>query len=310
MLGGDLTAESELGKGSVFTLVIPTHYGSIVQKDMENNQVVKNNHDPSLSVDSGELVKVDISKKRILVIDDDPDAIYLVKENLDSQEFDIIGEQNGRLGIELAHLLIPHAILLDILMPEPDGWQILNELKNDPITANIPVILLTIVDKKALGFRLGASAYLLKPLDPPAVREALARLISKDLIRPKNILVVDDDPGIADMLGQILPASDYKLTSALDGFAAIESVQKSRPDLILLDLVMPNLDGFGVIEKLRADPLLNDLPVIVISAKELSASESNQLKKSVAMIMKKQEFQGEKLMVAINNVIRSKGAVE
>ena len=198
----------------------------------------------------------------------------------------------------------PQAILLDVLMPGVDGWQVLHDLKNDPATANIPVILLTIVDKKALGFQLGAADYLLKPLDPVAVREALDRAIIPDGRRPKRVLVVDDDPNVVDMLRQSLPESDFSLESALDGVAGLRAIEANRPDILLLDLIMPRLDGFGVIENLRANPQTRDLPIIVISAKELTSDESKKLKESVAFVMKKQGFDGEKLIDEINNVLR------
>ncbi|MCX6069011.1 MAG: response regulator, partial [Chloroflexi bacterium] len=167
-----------------------------------------------------------------------------------------------------------------------------------------PVILLTIVDKKALGFQLGASAYLLKPLDPLAVREALQRLIPRDNRQQKHLLVVHDDPGIADMLRQFLPESEYKLASALDGVAGLAAIAASRPDVLLLDIIMPRLDGFAVIEALRADPQTRDLPIIVISAKDLTSAEAARLKETVAVVIQKQGFQGEKLIQEIESVLK------
>ena len=161
------------------------------------------------------------------------------------------------------------------------------------------------MDKKALGFRLGASAYLLKPLDPIAVREALNRVIAKDDHQQKRVLVVDDDPTIADMLRQFLPESQFNLDSALDGVAGLQAVEANRPDIILLDIIMPRLDGFGVIESLRNNPETRDLPIIVISAKELTQDEAERLKASVSLVMKKQGFQGEKLVDEITNVLKS-----
>jgi CheY-like chemotaxis protein len=243
------------------------------------------------------------AKKRILVIDDDPDAVYLLQENLSPDEFSIIGGRNGHDGLRMAHEQHPDAILLDIMLPETDGWQILHLLKEDPVTTNIPVILLTIVDRKALGFRLGAAAYLLKPLDPVAVRDALRRVTIQDGRQQKRVLVVDDDPHVADMLRQFLPESGFSLDSALDGVAGLQAIEANRPDVVLLDIVMPRLDGFGVIESLRANPETRNLPIIVISAKELTETESARLKETVASVMKKQGFQGEKLLQEINNVL-------
>jgi CheY-like chemotaxis protein len=189
-------------------------------------------------------------------------------------------------------------------MPGMDGWQVLHDLKEDPATANIPVILLTIVDHKALGFRLGAAAYLLKPLDPSAVRDTLNRVIGSTIQRPKQVLVVDDDPNVADMLRQSLPEADFKLDAALDGVAGLEAIEANRPDILLLDIIMPRLDGFGVIDRLRADPKTRDLPIIVISARDLSEDEAHKLKETVALVMKKQGFQSEKLVDEINSLLK------
>ncbi len=150
---------------------------------------------------------------------------------------------------------------------------------------------------------MGASAYLLKPLDPVAVRETLNRVIAPQIRLPRHVLVIDDDPNIAEMLRQFLPESEFRLDSALDGMAGLEAIAVDRPDIILLDIIMPRLDGFGVIEKLRADPQMRDLPIIVISAKELTADESTRLKNSVSAIVKKQGFQGEKLVDEVKSIL-------
>jgi PAS domain S-box-containing protein len=295
LLGGDLTVESELGKGSTFALVIPMQYG---YRPTSNP-----GREPAPVPETVQRPKPGSAKKRILVIDDDPDAVYLLQENLNQQEYDIIGTRNGQEGMHMAREQQPRAILLDIILPGADGWQVLHDLKEDPATANIPVILLTIVDKKALGFRLGAAAYLLKPLDPAAVRDALNRVIVPNDRPQKHVLVVDDDPNIADMLRQFLPESEFKLDSALDGIAGLQAIEANRPDIILLDIIMPRLDGFGVIENLRANPQTRDLPIIVISAKELTEAESARLKETVAFVMQKQGFQGEKLIQEINSAL-------
>ena len=190
-------------------------------------------------------------------------------------------------------------------MPGIDGWQVLHDLKEDPATTNIPVILHTIVDKKALGFRLGAAAYLLKPLDPASVRDTLKRVISPSNRQPVRILVVDDDPNIADMLRQFLPVAEFELDSALDGEAGLQAVEANPPDLVLLDIIMPRLDGFGVIESLRANPRTRNLPIIVLSAKDLNKDEALRLEETVSSVMKKQGFQGEKLVAEIAAVLKN-----
>jgi len=297
LLGGDLTATSIAGQGSTFTLTVPMEYGSRPAPQEEEGATVAESV-PSRASQGG-------SKKLVLVIDDDPDAVYLLQENLTQDEFEVIGARNGIEGQQKARDLKPQAILLDIMMPDKDGWQVLHDLKADGVTADIPVILLTIVDKKALGFRLGASAYLLKPLDPVAVLDALEQVTGGSGNGHKRVLVVDDDPHVADMLHQLLPESDFTLESAIDGVAGLEAIEAHRPDVVLLDIMMPRLDGFGVIERLRANRDTRDLPIIVISAKELTDIESARLKESVAFVMRKQGFDGVKLIHEINTALET-----
>jgi len=292
LLGGELSATSELGKGSTFTLTIPIQYGY---------RSASSSPEAESTQQAPHLLKADAAKKLVLVIDDDPDAVYLLQENLGQNEFEVIGARNGIEGQQMARDLKPQAILLDIMMPDKDGWQVLHDLKADETTTHIPVILLTIVDKKALGFRLGASAYLLKPLNPAAVLEALKRVTGGN--GHVRVLVVDDDPHVADMLHQLLPESDFSLESASDGVAGLEAIEAQRPDVVLLDIMMPRLDGFGVIEQLRANPETRDLPIIVISAKELTDDEATRLRESVNFVMRKQGFDGEKLLQEINSVL-------
>jgi GAF domain-containing protein/CheY-like chemotaxis protein len=296
LLGGDLTATSKLGEGSTFTLTIPAYYGRKPAPQADDR--------PASVQEADQQPKRNAAKHRVLVIDDDPDALYLLQEGLGTSEFDVVGARAGHEGLQIAHDQQPAAILLDILMPEMDGWQVLNDLKSDATTANIPVILLTIVDKKALGFKLGAADYLLKPLNPVAVLDALRRVLGGRSTTRKCVTVVDDDPHIAEMLRQTLSESEFDLDSAEDGQAGLQLIRARRPDVILLDLMMPRLDGFGVIESLRADPELRDIPIIVISAKDLTADESRRLKESVAFVMKKHGFDGNLLKKEIDSVVK------
>jgi signal transduction histidine kinase/CheY-like chemotaxis protein len=300
LLGGDLTASSELGVGSTFTLTLPVDYRAKAALSPTAEGASAREAD----ADS----RVGDNRKKILVIDDDPDAVYLLQENLGRDEFAVIGTRDGHEGLRVARDRQPDAILLDILMPEVDGWQVLNDLKEDPATREIPVILLTIVDKKALGFRLGAAAYLLKPLDPAEVLAALRRVMSGHYKQQKHILVVDDDPNVAEMLSEALAGNGYELEAAGDGEAGLRAVEARRPDAILLDLMMPKLDGFGVIERLRDNPNTRSIPVIVISAKELSAAESRKLRDSAALVMRKQGFDGERLVQELSSVLEGSRA--
>src|SRR5262249_28119961 len=185
--------------------------------------------------------------KVVLAIDDDPNVLYLLQENLAEAGYQVVGAASGAEGVQKARQLRPFAITLDILMPHKDGWQVLHELKADVATRDIPIVVLSIVDQKDLGYRLGALDYLLKPFDRDTILRARA-----PLSRPQGrLLVVDDAPQVIDLVRQLLEGETYAVTAAMDGQEALEALAKQRPDVILLDLLMPRLDGFGVLEYLR-----------------------------------------------------------
>jgi len=219
----------------------------------------------------------------ILVIDDDPDVIYLLRENLGEAGYRVVGALSGQDGLQKARELKPFAITLDIMMPNKDGWEVLHELKAHPATRDIPIIVVSIVDNKELGYRLGAFDYLLKPIDRDTVITALGRIAPPH----GRLLVVDDDPVVVDMVGQLLEGEPYEVEAAADGQEALEAISRRRPDVILLDLLMPRMDGFAVIEHLRQDPEYALIPVIVLTAKTLTSAEHAVLEQSVLKVIQK-----------------------
>jgi signal transduction histidine kinase/CheY-like chemotaxis protein len=269
LLGGDITVASTIGAGSTFTVTVP-----IVHRPGAPGPAITER----LAVDSRSE-----NGKIVLAIDDDPDVIYLLRENLAESGYRVVGALNGAEGLQKARDLRPFAITLDIMMPHKDGWEVLHELKADPATKDIPVIVVSIVDNKDLGYRLGAFDYLLKPFDRDAIAAALSRLSPRE----GRILVVDDDPHVIDMVRQLLEEDPYEIVAAADGQEALEAVAHRRPDVILLDLLMPNMDGFAVIEHLQQDPEYRRIPIIVLTAKTLTVGEQALLDQSVVKVVQK-----------------------
>lgn len=235
----------------------------------------------------------------VLVIDDDPDVIYLLRENLTEAGYRVVGALSGEEGLQKARELHPFAITLDILMPQKDGWQILHELKADSVTRDIPIIVLSIVDNKELGYRLGAFDYLLKPFDREAILSALTRIPP----RQGRLLVVDDDPHVLDLVRQLLQGEPYIIETALDGQKALEALARQRPDIILLDLLMPQLDGFAVIEYLHRDGRYRDIPIIVLTAKLLTPEEKMLLRQRVCMVIQKNGLERDIFIQELRNLL-------
>ncbi len=285
LLGGDLTASSEEDVGSVFSLAIPLRYGEDFQP--KPSQPVR---DAEYHQATDQLV--------ILSIDDDPHVHDLLRENLDEHGYQVVGALNGVDGLHLAHQMDPFAITLDIMMPHKDGWQVLYELKADPATRDIPVILVTIVDKQSLGYQLGAADYLVKPLEEDAVLYALQRIHSQQRSEsPLQLLVVDDDPNISDMVRQLLAEAPYQIVDAPNGQVALEMIHHIPPDVILLDLMMPRMDGFTLIESLREEAIY--IPIIVLTAKTLNTIELEALEDSVERVIQKSGLDQERLLAEL-----------
>ena len=277
-----------MGVGSTFTITIP----SVYRPATPVAHVAEPSGARSSRGDDGRVV---------LAIDDDPDVIYLLRENLAEAGYRVLGALSGAEGLQKAREHKPFAITLDITMPQKDGWEVLHELKADPLTKDIPVIVVSIVDNKDLGYRLGAFDYLLKPLDRDAMAAALSR------ISPRNgrILVVDDDPHVVDMVRQFLEDDPYEIVAARDGQEALEAVGRHRPDAILLDLLMPNMDGFTVIEHLQQDPQFRLIPVIVLTAKSLTGAEQALLEQSVVKVVQKLGLDQSAFIQELRNALAS-----
>jgi signal transduction histidine kinase/CheY-like chemotaxis protein len=270
MMGGDISVESELGQGSTFTIYLPTQ---VTQKP---KSLVENKAKAQFSY---------CQINTILAIDDDPHIHDILERYFTKQGFRVIGATNGAEGIRLAREIQPEAITLDVIMPGMDGWSVLAALKADPEIAHIPVILMTMLDNKNLGYALGATDYLLKPID----RQSLTNVLQKYGLIPAAswVLVVEDEETTREMMRRQLEKEGWRVIEAENGRRALEMMEDYRPDLIVLDLMMPEMDGFELIEHLRQHPQWQSIPAIVTTAKELTPAERERLSGAVEKIFQK-----------------------
>jgi CheY-like chemotaxis protein len=183
---------------------------------------------------------------------------------------------------------MPFAITLDISLPKLDGWSVLNVLKRDPETESIPVVVVSIVDNRDFGLVLGATEYLVKPIDNERLRSALRSLDGLRGTGDGSVLIVDDDPALRDVLSSLLVEDGWRVTTAADGEAALAAIERDKPAAMVLDLMMPRVDGFEVLNALRMKPTTRDLPVIVVTAKDLSDEDRERLSRSAERVISKQ----------------------
>ena len=255
-MGGDISVESTPGVGSTFTVRLP---GRVTASDR------------TVSTD-GPRAKVGPDRTpTVLVIDDDPDFRDLVTRFLGKEGFRVVSASDGDEGLMRARQLRPDLITLDVLMPGLDGWSLLAALKAEPALADIPVIMLTIADDRNKGFALGASEYLTKPLDRGRLAAILQKYRGRGLCC--SALVVEDDEVTRRVLRETLEREGWDVAEAADGRAALAAVAGRRPDLILLDLLMPEMDGFEFLEELRKEEANRSIPIVVITCKTIAVED-------------------------------------
>ncbi|MGU3384335.1 response regulator [Methylobacterium sp. D53M] len=270
-MGGDIGVDSTPGAGATFTIRLPA--------------TLRPEDAPPTEAEAHTPVEPHEEHETVLLVDDDPAARELLQRFLEREGFHVRSANDGRAGLTLARALKPRAILLDVEMPRMDGWAVLHAVRNDPDLAGTPVIMTSVVAEQGLGQALGATDYFVKPIDWDRLKGLMERY------RPAapneaRVLVVDDDADARERLRRSLGREGWTVDEAENGRIALERVSQARPSLILLDLMMPEMDGFGFLRALRSRPD-GDVPVVVLTAKEVTAAEKESLNRQADRVIAK-----------------------
>ena len=277
MMGGDVTVNSEPGKGSVFTVRLP---GDEATGPTQESRAQ--------------------GSDCVLVVDDDATARELIAEHLKAEGLPVVTAASGLEGLKLAKHLRPIAITLDVMMPDLDGWSVLAALRQDTELADIPVIMVTILDEQRRAASLGAAGYLTKPIDRDRLRRIMGRF--RTPARATRVLLVEDDADQRERLRAWLEGQHWLVQEAANGREALACLQADRPDVILLDLMMPEMDGFAVVAALQKEPRWRDVPVIVITARDLDAQDRARLNSGVQSVLVKEAFRPAELVERIRRL--------
>ena len=295
-LGGDVTVESEPGRGSTFCLTLKTEVRS---DDGVGTPPVVIQPEPGTSEEQHLE-----AQQRILVIDDDPAARDILARFLKREGFGVTGAADGQAGLTLARALRPQAILLDIEMPKMDGWSVLHALRQDPILVDTPIVMVSVKNEQSLAYALGATDYLLKPVDWDRLKRVLDRVQPH---RDGTVLVIDDDADARERMRITLTRHGWTVVEAADGQQALDRLDGISPNLILLDLIMPVMDGFDFLQQLRQRPGCDQVPVVVLTAKDVTPDERARLDGQADRIITKGSVSWPDLAQGLRDLIPATG---
>ena len=293
--GGRIWVESEWGKGSTFCFRIPMVLAGEVIESAD--QLVHAAREQLSALPEGE-------KPLVLIFEDNQQAAQLIQVYLQEAGYRTEFARDGAEGLEKAKRLKPNIITLDMIMPIKDGWQVLKELKRHPICKNIPIVIISITDEKKLGFSMGAVDYFVKPVN----REELLKVMQKIPIRVNNhkqhpkVLIIDDDRNAADLIHVILEAEGYEVIKSMNGKEGVRIASAEAPDLIILDLIMPDISGFNVAYQLKQQVSTRKTPIIILTSMEVDDETKSQMQGFISTIMSKSRFTKKDLLREISSI--------
>lgn len=284
ILGGEIKVESELEKGSTFIITIPIKW-------REELEIDSSSHFEDSSMSSGQ--------NTILVVDDDPKTVKLISEYLVEAGYQTITSTSGKEALKLAEYHQPFAITLDIVMAEMDGWEVLQNLKSKFKTKDIPVIIVSVSDDRETGFALGAVGFINKPVN----KHILISQIKEIVKMPDSVMIVDDNDFELNQISEIIESQNIKPILAGSGKECLKLLAVNKPDILILDLMMPEMDGFMVLDQIRKKKETQNLPVIIVTAKDLSKEEKTRLSGNVSALISKNQINSENLLNEIKRII-------
>ena len=288
MMGGDIEVKSIIHQGTTFTIKLPLQ----VQKKPEVKPLADNYET---------LVSELAYRNSVLVIDDDPTVHDLIERFLSKEKFQVYAADSGIEGINIAKTLQPDAIILDVIMPDLDGWSVLAALKTEVQTAQIPVLMMTMVDNQNLGYALGAADYMMKPISKNSLVNILNKYNSQKNFN--KILIVENDHDTRAILRRQLENYSRLVLEAENGYQALKILSRETPELIISDLIMPKMDGFELVHQLRQHPNWRSIPVIILTAKNLTSIEREKLQGRVKQVFQKDGSERTILLQELHSIL-------